>query len=202
MLGIAKRLVLKPAQSRSSSKPTRRMLSLVGTWSLDPKQATFREQEMLPLSPAEPFPRTFPRKYKWSSFQPFPFPHLLPPTRGNLSEYFDSYRQNHILTHAKEMNPTCLQSLCYETVDEGWRSPSPWKMGLLQSMAGTHALHRALLTPTQECPACCRTCCSSAWQTHLFSSRRPETQWLNKLFISRALPNAGHLYETHLLVLT
>lgn len=93
MLGLAKRLVLKPAQSRSSSKPTRRMLSLVGTLRLDPKQATFREQEMLPLSPAEPFPRTFPRKYKWSSFLPFPFPHLMPPSHGNLSEYFDSYRQ-------------------------------------------------------------------------------------------------------------
>lgn len=137
---------------------------------------------------------------KWSSFLPLPFfPYSPPFPWKHLEEYFDPYRQNHVLTHVWEINPMCLQNLRYKVVAKGWPFTRPWKTGLLQPVAGAHALHRPSWSwhgstqhaawPAVAVPS--RHCCSL--------SHGPEGQRLKKLHISCAVPNTSHLYNTHLL---
>lgn len=177
-------------------KPTRRTLSLVGTFRVDPKRAPSESRKCSHRLPLSHSPGHFQENRSDPPSSPSLFPTSCPLSMEISHRVFWVLGENHVLTHAKEINPMCLQSLRYKLVAEGWPFPSPWKLGLLQPMAGTCAVHRALPTPTRERPACCRTCCVCAQQT---LSHRPEVQWLDKLFISCAVPNIGHLYETHLL---
>lgn len=111
----------------------------------------------------------------------FPFSHVvLPSPWKHLKDYFDSYRQNHILSHAEEINPMCLQNLRYKVVAKGWPSTRPWKVGLLQPLAGAHALHRHSWSwhgSTQH----------TAWRAvavpSCSSSRGPEEQWLKPFHV-------------------
>lgn len=96
VLGICKRLILKPTQNESSSKPTRRMLSPVGTFRVDPKWATSESGKDSRCLLAEPLPRTLPRKQKAPIlFPPLPFAtHCVSFPWESPKEYFDYYRQN------------------------------------------------------------------------------------------------------------
>lgn len=107
---------------------------LGGTLSLDPKGATLESRKhscclLLSHSPGH--------------FQENRRDSLSSPSRTSSpwkSEDFNPYRQNRILTHAKEMSPTCPQSLRYNHLLRGDQIQAPGKGGLPQPTAGTLAL--------------------------------------------------------------
>lgn len=157
------------------------MLCLRGTLSLDPKGATLES-----------------RKHSHYLLLSHPPGHFQENRRDSLSspsctsspwksEDFNPYRQNRILTHAKEMNPTCPQSLRYNHLLRGDQIQAPGK-GVSRSLRQELLLSRgwAPPDPTAEAPGVLESL-----------SRRPEAQWLDKPFIPRAVPSTGHLHKTH-----
>lgn len=169
VLGICKRLILKVAQNGSSSKPTRRTLSPVGTFRVDPKwviSESGKGSRCLLLSRSLGHLQEN-RKHR-SSFLPFPLPHIVSPFHGNLPKSIliiidkvvcpDSCQESKSHTSAK---PT-LQTGCW-----GVTISKLLKTGSSAACGRNSCCPQGTPDPGTGAPSCCRTCCSSAQQLRL-----------------------------------
>lgn len=150
-----------------------------------------REWERLPLSPCWAITQDIAKKTE--STDPLSSPslcHTLCLLSMGISQRVFWLLQTKlcVLTHAKEINPTYLQSLHYISVPVGCPFPSSWKLGPLQRMAGTRGAHRALLTSVWKHPADAGHAAALHSSCGCSSGLGTAVQWLNKLLIACAVP--------------